>query len=238
MPRFATYLVAAIVAFTPISAGAVVVGQLDTFEDGTAAGWQIGGGPVGVPSTPLSNVVTGGPAGAGDNYIQITATGGSGPGSRLSAINISQWSGDYTAAGVSAIGMSLSNSGPQDLYLRLLFVELSGTGPVNVAFSTDPIFVPAGSGWIEALFPILPQDLTSPLGTAAGALLNTSELRLFHSTSPTFSPGQNEAVAATLGVDNIRAMGVPEPSTWAMMLIGFGTIGFALRRARKSILAA
>ena len=28
---------------------------------------------------------------------------------------------------------------------------------------------------------------------------------------------------------------VPEPATWAMMLVGFGGIGFAMRRARKSV---
>jgi len=27
--------------------------------------------------------------------------------------------------------------------------------------------------------------------------------------------------------------GVPEPATWAMMLLGFGAIGFAMRRRRK-----
>ena len=31
--------------------------------------------------------------------------------------------------------------------------------------------------------------------------------------------------------------GVPEPSTWAMMLLGFGGIGFAMRRTRKPTLA-
>ena len=29
------------------------------------------------------------------------------------------------------------------------------------------------------------------------------------------------------------APGVPEPATWAMMLLGFGGIGFAMRRGRK-----
>jgi hypothetical protein len=28
---------------------------------------------------------------------------------------------------------------------------------------------------------------------------------------------------------------VPEPATWAMMLVGFGGIGFAMRRNRKSM---
>jgi hypothetical protein len=27
--------------------------------------------------------------------------------------------------------------------------------------------------------------------------------------------------------------GVPEPATWAMMLLGFGGIGMAMRRSRK-----
>jgi hypothetical protein len=34
------------------------------------------------------------------------------------------------------------------------------------------------------------------------------------------------------------APGVPEPSTWAMMLAGFGAIGVALRRRRKSLALA
>jgi len=31
---------------------------------------------------------------------------------------------------------------------------------------------------------------------------------------------------------------VPEPSTWAMMLLGFGAIGFSMRRKRPSLLQA
>lgn len=31
--------------------------------------------------------------------------------------------------------------------------------------------------------------------------------------------------------------GVPEPSTWAMMLVGFGAIGLALRRQRRAVIA-
>ena len=44
------------------------------------------------------------------------------------------------------------------------------------------------------------------------------------------SSGQN-----AFEIDNIALTtgGVPEPSTWAMMLLGFGAIGFTIRR-RKS----
>ena len=29
---------------------------------------------------------------------------------------------------------------------------------------------------------------------------------------------------------------IPEPSSWAMMMLGFGAAGYALRRRRKSVL--
>ena len=36
------------------------------------------------------------------------------------------------------------------------------------------------------------------------------------------------------GVDNVRAGGVvPEPATWAMMILGFGAVGASLRSARR-----
>jgi hypothetical protein len=33
---------------------------------------------------------------------------------------------------------------------------------------------------------------------------------------------------------NLSADAVPEPATWAMMLAGFGLVGFAMRRRRQS----
>ena len=33
------------------------------------------------------------------------------------------------------------------------------------------------------------------------------------------------------------AAAVPEPSTWAMMLVGFGALGFAMRRRRRLLAA-
>lgn len=42
------------------------------------------------------------------------------------------------------------------------------------------------------------------------------------------------AYAAGLGLDDIEVPGaVPEPSTWAMMLLGFGFIGAGMRRAKR-----
>jgi hypothetical protein len=42
-----------------------------------------------------------------------------------------------------------------------------------------------------------------------------------------------------LALDNVSlSTGVPEPATWAMMLIGFGAVGVAIRRSRRGRLQA
>ena len=46
--------------------------------------------------------------------------------------------------------------------------------------------------------------------------------------------GNNDFAVDTI---NFNVSGVPEPSTWAMMLLGFGAIGFATRRRRTLALA-
>ena len=50
-------------------------------------------------------------------------------------------------------------------------------------------------------------------------------------TSVTFASSQN-----SFEVDNLAAVSaVPEPATWAMMLIGFGAIGVSMRRRRATL---
>ncbi len=42
--------------------------------------------------------------------------------------------------------------------------------------------------------------------------------------------------SGTLNVQPVRGA-VPEPATWAMMLLGFAGVGFAMRRRRQPVLA-
>lgn len=49
----------------------------------------------------------------------------------------------------------------------------------------------------------------------------------------TFSGFQIESSANSFEIDNVAiTAAVPEPATWAMMLLGFGAIGYAMRRGK------
>jgi hypothetical protein len=197
----------------PRAAQAVVVGQVDTFEDGTTNNWVVGLLQMGPHPSPPANVPTGGPAGANDNYLVLNAVGGGGPGSRLSVINfMNQWAGDYLAAGITGISMDLINLGSTDLDLRLLLADPTVGPPANTAISDNPIHLHAGSGWTSVFFPLASTDLLSLGGSVNTALANATELRLYHNGGDTLPP---DVVIAQLGVDNIRAVGVPDGGTSA-----------------------
>jgi hypothetical protein len=219
-----------------------MVGQIDTFEDGTTQGWTAGG-VMGVPPFPPTNISTGGPAGSGDNYLLLRAIGIDGPGGRLSAFNLSQWAGDYLAAGITAIRMDVTNFGPEDASLRLLFADAPGGlanpggGPPSNLAITDAVFVPAGGDWTPISFALDPASLTAILGDATTALSNATELRIFHNPSPTFAgpPIGPPPVALNVGVDNILATQgvqvIPEPSSAVLTAVGLLALFIRRRRA-------
>ena len=206
--------------------------MLQTFDD--PHGWIFGGGAAGIPETPFPTAL-GGPAGLTDRYLQLLSTGGAGPGSRLTAINRTEWAGNYTAAGATTLEMDFNNFGTSDLSLRLVFLDLDAGLPVNAAFTTA-FASPAGSGWLHATFDISAAALTAALGTSAGALADVDELRIFHNSNPTYVPGQIPPVTATLGVDNISRNGVPAPTAPepAVLTLLFAAGAVSYRRLRRS----
>ncbi len=148
----------------PRSTQALTPGQVDTFQDGTTDGWSTGhGGPTNIPS--------GGPAGAGDGYVRVVSTGGSGTDSKLIVFNTSQWLGDYTDAGITGITLDLDNFGTQALSMRLAFFQSRGVGYAM----TTPFSLPADSNWHQAFFPLVAADFTaigSPSVSFANLLTN------------------------------------------------------------------
>ena len=206
------------------SARAIVLGQLDDFEDDTLQNWANGGAP-GVP--PVLNINTGGPAGVDDNFMQVTADG-SGAGRFLTVFNRSQWLGDYIATGVTAIEMDLINLVSVSLTIRLAFKETVGSnapGYVSQGFT-----LAVGGGWQHVTFLINPATMTALGGPAA---FNTffangfQEARIINEAGPDNLNG--DVVTGQLGVDNIHA--VPEPS--AFLLTAVGLLAFTVARRRN-----
>jgi hypothetical protein len=207
------------------AAHAVVPDEVDTFAAGSE-GWFAGGGPMGaVPPVAPTVIANGGPAGAGDSFLQITASGGEVAGGRLVAMNGSQWAGNYLSAGVTGIAMDLRNLGASDLTVRLYFEDPIPGPPVNEAVTTLGFFLPAGGAWTHALFPISPATLTVLQGDAATLLANTTVLRIFSGVDAAFPPA---GVNGVLGVDNIQA--VPEPETLVLLAAGLGLVAARARR--------
>jgi hypothetical protein len=171
----------------------VVAGQVDDFEDATTQNWTEGGGS----PNPPTNVSTGGPAGANDNYLQVNSSGGSGPGSKMVFFNQTQWTGDFTSQGIVAIKFDvkvLTNT----LNLRVAF-----DGGGGRFCTTTPINITAGGAWTHVVIPISPSDFTAVGGTNIDdTLADVNTMRILSNSSPSWV---GESILATLEIDNIEA---------------------------------
>lgn len=180
---------------------AVFVGQIDDFQSGTTQGWVSGA----LNPHPPTVLLNGGPGGAGDNALELTADG-SLSGGKLVEFNTAQWSGDYLTAGVTGIRMNVNYSGSTTLSLRLAF-----DGPGGRYASITPATISSGSGWQSVTFSLLPGAFSSAGGTDFALTMGAaSTLRILHSTVAGSWTGDN--VVGTLDVDNITA--VPEAQSY------------------------
>jgi hypothetical protein len=207
------------------SAKAIVVGQTDNFEDDTLQNWANGGVP-GVP--PVLNINTGGPAGAGDNFMQVTSDG-VGVGRYLTVFNRSQWLGDYIGTGVIAIEMDLRNLGSVDLNIRLAFKQFVGSG--GPGYLSAPISLLAGGGWQHVVFSITPGTMIAVAGPSDFTTFFSNgfgELRIINEAGTDNLNG--DAVAGQIGVDNIHA--VPEPGAVALLAIA-GLLALTVARRKR-----
>ena len=120
-----------------------------------------------------------------------------------------------------AISWTVNGLSPLHSY-QLMFNAVGGSNQVGV----DPIavnftgatgtsantFTPATTGWV---------------GDAVSFVANQGSVTI------TFQGSSNPGNLLT-GIDNLRVTSaVPEPASWALMLVGFGGLGAALRMSRR-----
>jgi len=207
MVRMRTAALALIPLVLAGPAWGIALNQADDFEDGTTLGWKEGSNTPS-PNPPI-NVSSGGPLGDDDAYMRLVSSGGQNAGSRMTVYNQSQWRGDYPGAGVVAI--------------RFDAKAFSGTGHLRVAIdrngcrwsSTTAAVIPPDGLWHSVTLPL--DQMTRVEGTCqlTSALGSVAFLRIVSSTAPAW---RGDAVAMTLGVDNITALGTVEPVepvTWS-----------------------
>lgn len=207
---------------------AVTLSQIDTF-DATVENW-IEGGSSDTPPTWAGN---GGP---GDSAYMHNDSPGVSPGRNMQMWNTTQWQGDFVGAGVSRISMdaaNLTDAGGENIHLRIAFDGEGGW------FVTNPLTLLPQSGWTHLEFDIGELDLIYA-GSGSGEYLETmQEVERMQIIS--MAPGEyfeirsgaglkGDQILASLGLDNIRAEGIPEPGS--LVLLGWGVLA-AARRKRK-----
>ena len=227
MPRSLATRALLLLALGCAQASANFFTQVDTFDAGDNFNW-------GVANQSFTIETDGGPQGAGDGYFAYSSNGFSGPNSRMiipNEVSGSQWSGDYLTAGLNGFTVDVLNPGATPLNLRLAIADTA-----TWYVSSDPVTVPAGAGWLSVAF-MISQDAMTRVGNGADdfatVAANVSRVRLLSSDAlPTVSFGgnggaQGDAIAASIGFDNFRA--VPEPA--ALLLLATALLAAAPRRA-------
>jgi hypothetical protein len=204
----------------PIARASVTLGQVDTFQDGTTDNWGTGG-------TAPANVPGGGPAGAGDSFLELTADG-SGANGKLTVFNRSQWLGDYIDQGINEIDMDLENLGSVTLNIRIAYKSTISGGTVP-GYLSAAVSLPADGQWHAEMFQL---TAAAMIPIASPAAFNTffsngeAEFRVINEAGATNLDGT--AVTSQLGIDNIGS--VPEPGATSLLLVCAG--GLALFRGR------
>ena len=125
---------------------------------------------------------------------------------------------------ITAFNVALADNGLFD------WIELSLTGTGTVSFS---LLDDAGTMFTSDAMGNFVFDLVNGQNKFAFQAVNGQSIA---GLSFTVADGAVESVRQVRINPAAAAAAVPEPATWAMMLLGFGAIGFAMRRKRRPVL--
>ncbi|MCC6492147.1 MAG: hypothetical protein IT424_03905 [Pirellulales bacterium] len=177
--------------------------HVDDFQTGLATlGWAGGAAP--------TRIADGGPGGAGDAYLRISA----GAGGHLATYNeAAAWVGDWGASGATAVTvdlMSPATSAP----LAIRLVLFGPTSTFDRWTSVSAQSVPSDGVWRSYSFAIGPGDITRVIGGGTYEQLRASTLRVMLRHNPGSPSATGPPVASPggmLNIDNITLAGSAEP---------------------------
>lgn len=182
--------------------------------------------------------MTGSIAAPGGN-VSVTYSGPYAPVPSQTSCGVTWWaSGTYNGAFNKPFEcdmVSLSVGGTKtitfDKAVKDPYIALHSWNGNTVDFGTLIEVVANGSGYWGSGTPVLNGTQTGFFGD--GEVHGIIRLPGTF-TSITFTDSSENWHGFTIGVEDV-AVGVPEASTWAMMIAGFGLVGFAARRRGRAL---
>jgi hypothetical protein len=221
--------------FAAAFAGAVLLAA--PASAATLVQYDFAGAPGNQAFTVASNVAT--------NLTGISFTRGAGLNAPSGGDSINSNGFNAQATDYLSFGLTVASGFTASVNQLQLGTRSSGTGPgfINLlvsidggAFATIASFAQRGTN-----------DLYQSLSFAPLSALSSIEFRLV-SANQTAANGGTVATGGTFRVENYVSGGtespfsingtvsaVPEPATWAMLMIGFGFVGAVARRRRQTV---
>ena len=166
----------------------LTVGQIDTFDTGLDR-WERG-----------RHVTEN-----GNGFLRIPGPEGS---YIITFFTGPPWAGDYVAAGVTRLRISLRNEGPATLTLYVAFGTTSAPSQGGDWLATaTPVTLAPGGGWTSYDVPIRAADLVSVQGSATyeSVMANVQTLRILHNDHPD-ARALTVPLDTDLDIDNVEAL--------------------------------